>query len=135
MFYRPADNCKRVLSILIDITIILFLMLLYYSILMFTTGRTYNIILITYIPTFIVVCYYIFPVLLFGQTVGKKMFRLKIVSIKSGKITLYQLIKRLFFSFGFWPGILYIFFNEGHLAIHDKISQTKVIDVTSQPKD
>ena len=111
LFYRPADNFKRLLSIFIDLVVVLFLTLLYLSILTFTMGDTDSVVLITYIPTLIFTSYYILPVLISGQTLGKKILRLQIISMKSSKITFDQLIKRLFLSFSFWPGILYIFFK------------------------
>ena len=108
----------------------------------------------TIIPTGIslLICYILMPLLFKdGQTIAKKLFSLKVVSLKEDKIlTKKQIILReLFFVFVeivlsyftyFIPiiiSILFVLMNKNHLSLHDYVGQTYVIDTLSveQKKD
>ena len=102
---------------------------------------TYALIIPTGIS--LLICYILIPLLFKdGQTIAKKLFSLKVVSLKEDKIlTKKQIILReLFFVFVeiilsyfiyFIPimiSILFVLINKNHLSLHDYIGQTYVID-------
>ena len=63
--------------------------------------------------------------------IGMKIMGLKIVSIKDKPLSLIQIIVRTiikYFSLAFFPfALVYIFLNKEKMALHDKISCTKVV--------
>lgn len=67
-----------------------------------------------------------------GQTVGKKMMRIKVVSIDGSPITRKQAIYRdfakVYFELTLTIPLLYIFMNEKHQRLGDKWAKTLVIE-------
>lgn len=68
-----------------------------------------------------------------GQTLGKKLFRLKVVSLYHENIGLWHCIERSLgyfasaLEFGF--GFIQAFWNPNRMALHDKIGETIVIQL------
>lgn len=66
-----------------------------------------------------------------GQTVGKRLLRIRVVSLKSPKITLWQSIERALgygastLEFGF--GFVQFFFDRNRRCVHDRIAETIVV--------
>lgn len=66
-----------------------------------------------------------------GQTIGKRLLRIRVVSVKAPKITLWQSIERalgygastLEFGFGFFQ----FFLNRNRRCVHDRIAETIVV--------
>lgn len=100
----------------------------------------------------LLLCYVLMPLVFKdGQTIAKKLFSLKVVSLKEDKqLTKGQIVLRgMFFVFVelvlsyfmyFIPiviSILFLLINKNHLSLHDYIGQTYVIDTLSsvQNKD
>ena len=94
----------------------------------------------------LLLCYILMPLILKdGQTIAKKLFSLKVISLKEDKqLTKGQIVLRgLFFVFVelvlsyfmyFIPvviSILFLLINKNHLSLHDYIGQTSVIDALS----
>jgi uncharacterized RDD family membrane protein YckC len=93
----------------------------------------------TYVVTLIKVLFGLLPLFYFtlsfyffkGQTIGKYLFRLKVVSLYHEKIGLWHCIERSLgyfasaLEFGF--GYIQAFWNPNRMALHDKIGETIVI--------
>lgn len=66
-----------------------------------------------------------------GQTPGKKLLGLKVISRSGGPVRLVQALARtlglLLTLFFFFPGFLFILFNRQKLAFHDLLAGTYVI--------
>ena len=75
----------------------------------------------------------IISIILFKCDIGMKIMGLRIVSIKDQALTLIQILVRTIIKYStlaFFPlALLYIFFNQGKITLHDKISYTKVIKI------
>jgi uncharacterized RDD family membrane protein YckC len=73
-----------------------------------------------------------------GQTLGKRLFRVRVVSLTHSKITLWQAIER---SLGYGAsaleggfGFLQYFIHHNHACVHDRIAETIVVqDSGSSP--
>ncbi len=78
----------------------------------------------------------------FGQTIGKRIIGLAIVTLTNEKPSFAALIVNRYLPqwvVGFIPGlgpllaladVIYIFFNDQHRCLHDLIGKTKVIDLS-----
>ena len=73
----------------------------------------------------------IISITLIKRDIGMKIMGLRIVSIKNKPLSLIQIIVRTiikYFSLAFFPfALVYIFFNNEKITLHDKISCTKVV--------
>ena len=66
-------------------------------------------VLSTSINVALYIAYFIiFQFMLGGQTIGKKVFHLRVVSSDDGKVTIWQMILRSLFMFSIVSGILYV---------------------------
>jgi len=73
-----------------------------------------------------------------GQTLGKRLLRIRVLSLKGAKMTLWQSVERslgygasaLEASFGF----LQFFINRNRQCVHDRIAETIVVREPHRPK-
>ena len=79
------------------------------------------------------VLYFVLFTYISGSTLGKKIFRLKVVSVEDRKPTLLEVIYRE--TFGrflaellFSVGYLMAFFHAEKRGLHDRLSDTKVVE-------
>jgi uncharacterized RDD family membrane protein YckC len=74
--------------------------------------------------------YYALNWLRSGQTLGMRAWRLRLVS-DSGRLTWRSVILRACFGFIAWApaalGVLWLYWDPDHLALHDRLSKTRVI--------
>jgi uncharacterized RDD family membrane protein YckC len=67
-----------------------------------------------------------------GKTLGKKLFKIRVVSLTHSKMTLFQSIERAlgygasFLEAGF--GFIQFFINPNRRTVHDRIAETIVVD-------
>lgn len=68
-----------------------------------------------------------------GQTLGKRLMRIRVISLKKDKLTVWQCIER---SLGYGAsaleagfGFIQVIFYENRQAVHDRIAETVVIKV------
>lgn len=88
--------------------------------------------------SFFILCfimfYYIFSVGKYGKTLGKKMLNLKVVNLENPeekigyKKALYRLFAQVLSSIIIFIGHIMILFNKDSLALHDKLSNTRVVE-------
>jgi uncharacterized RDD family membrane protein YckC len=66
-----------------------------------------------------------------GQTLGMRAWRIKVVQDDGRRMTLRAGLLRFAFGFIAWPpaalGVLWLYFDPYHAAIHDRLSKTRVI--------
>jgi uncharacterized RDD family membrane protein YckC len=78
--------------------------------------------------------YYALNWLRSGQTLGMRAWRLRVVS-DSGHLTWSSVILRACFGLIAWApaalGVLWLYLDPEHLALHDRLSKTRVIRLTS----
>lgn len=72
--------------------------------------------------------YFIFSWFKSGQTLGMKVWQIRLISNNNNKITLQQCFIRFFASLLSWAllglGFLYALINAKHLTLHDKLSNS-----------
>jgi uncharacterized RDD family membrane protein YckC len=84
------------------------------------------------------VCYWWAPLYMSGQTVGKKIMGLKVVTkdyrsrLNFIQIVLRELIGKTIGSLVFLMGYIWIFMNPEHRGWHDFIGSTRVLDVSGK---
>jgi uncharacterized RDD family membrane protein YckC len=70
-----------------------------------------------------------------GQTLGMRAWRLRTVTDAGGTLTWTAVILRAFFGFIAWApaalGVLWLYLDPEHLALHDRFSRTRVIHLAS----
>jgi len=73
-----------------------------------------------------------------GQTIGKRIMKIRVISLKHGKLTLWQSIER---SLGYGAsaleagfGFFQIIWDENRQAVHDRIAETAVVKLKRNPK-
>lgn len=75
--------------------------------------------------------YFIILEILYGRTVGKKILKLRVISIKGEKIKKKQIVIRnisRLFDHGLFFGIFLIFFSKKNQRIGDYVTNTVVVD-------
>jgi uncharacterized RDD family membrane protein YckC len=75
--------------------------------------------------------YYILNWLHGGQTLGMRAWRSRVVQDDGSPMTVRAAFLRFVFGFLAWPpaalGVLWLYFDPYHAAIHDRLSKTRVI--------
>jgi uncharacterized RDD family membrane protein YckC len=70
-----------------------------------------------------------------GQTLGMRAWRLRTVTDAGGTLTWTAVILRACFGFIAWApaalGVLWLYLDPEHLALHDRLSKTRVIHLAS----
>ena len=79
----------------------------------------------------VIVGYYALNWLRSGQTLGMRAWRLRTVTDSGGTLTWSGVILRAGFGFIAWApaalGVLWLYWDPEHLALHDRLSRTRVI--------
>jgi uncharacterized RDD family membrane protein YckC len=77
--------------------------------------------------------YYLLNWIHSGQTLGMRAWRIKVVQDDGRPMTTRAGLLRFAFGFIAWPpaalGVLWLYFDTYHAAIHDRLSKTRVIRV------
>ncbi len=75
--------------------------------------------------------YYVLNWLRSGQTLGMRAWRIQALSAAGTRLTLNAAILRAAFGFLAWApaalGVLWLYLDPDHLALHDRLSRTRVI--------
>ena len=73
-----------------------------------------------------------------GQTLGMRAWRLKIVNVQQGQITLVQCLLRLVMAViglaAFGLGYIWVFIDKDKLAWHDRFSYTRIVRLPKETK-
>jgi uncharacterized RDD family membrane protein YckC len=79
----------------------------------------------------IIACYYIVNWLRSGQTLGMRAWRLRAVSDSGKPMTFRAAALRAIFGALAWApaalGVLWLYLDPDHLALHDRVSKTRVV--------
>jgi uncharacterized RDD family membrane protein YckC len=79
----------------------------------------------------VIVGYYALNWLHSGQTLGMRAWRLRTVSDSDQPLTCSAVILRAIFGFIAWApaalGVLWLYLDPKHLALHDRLSKTRVV--------
>jgi uncharacterized RDD family membrane protein YckC len=79
----------------------------------------------------IVAGYYIVNWTRSGQTLGMLAWRLRVVSDRGGPVSAGAAVLRFLCGFLAWPpaalGVLWLYLDPDHLAVHDRLSRTRVL--------
>jgi uncharacterized RDD family membrane protein YckC len=78
--------------------------------------------------------YYLLNWLKSGQTLGMRAWRLRVVSDAGAPLSWRPALKRLLFSVPAWGlaglGVLWLYFDAEHVALQDRLSNTRVVHLT-----
>lgn len=78
--------------------------------------------------------YYILNWMRSGQTLGMRAWRLRAVTDLGRPLSLRSAMLRFVYGFLAWPpcalGVLWLYLDPEHLAIHDRLSKTRVVHLT-----
>jgi uncharacterized RDD family membrane protein YckC len=82
----------------------------------------------------IIVGYYVINWTRSGQTLGMRAWRLRAVDPRGKPMSLRAALLRTFCSVLAWPpaalGVLWLYVDREHLAVHDRLSRTRVVHLT-----
>ncbi len=82
----------------------------------------------------IIVGYYVINWTRSGQTLGMRAWRLRAVDPQGKPMSLRAALLRTFCSVLAWPpaalGVLWLYVDREHLAVHDRLSRTRVVHLT-----
>jgi uncharacterized RDD family membrane protein YckC len=82
----------------------------------------------------IIAGYYILNWLRSGQTLGMRAWRLRAVNVSGTTMSWGAAISRAAFGFLAWApaalGVLWLYLDPDHLALHDRFSRTRVVRLT-----
>jgi uncharacterized RDD family membrane protein YckC len=83
----------------------------------------------------IIAGYYILNWLRSGQTLGMRAWRLRAVNPSGNRMSFKAALLRAGFGFLAWApaalGVLWLYMDPDHLALHDRFSKTRVVRLTS----
>jgi uncharacterized RDD family membrane protein YckC len=82
----------------------------------------------------IVAAYYVVNWLMSGATLGMRAWHLRLVSETGKRVKLLPALWRCVYGFLAWSpaalGVLWLYADPGHLALHDRLSRTRVVHLT-----
>jgi uncharacterized RDD family membrane protein YckC len=82
----------------------------------------------------IVTAYYVINWLMSGATLGMRAWRLRVVGETGRPVTLLPALCRCGYGFFAWStaalGVLWLYVDREHLALHDRLSRTRVVHLT-----
>jgi uncharacterized RDD family membrane protein YckC len=85
----------------------------------------------------VIAAYYVLNWIRSGQTLGMRAWRLRVVSEAGLRLNAISALLRFACGFLAWPpaalGILWLYVDPDHLAIHDRLSRTRVVRVKRSP--
>lgn len=96
----------------------------------FLPGSALRIVIAGFVAITLVAAYFIFFWTLIGQTPGKMLLGLRVVSVDGGSVSLWQSIRRYagyIVSYILFLGYLWILIDNRRQGWHDKIANTYVI--------
>jgi uncharacterized RDD family membrane protein YckC len=83
--------------------------------------------------------YYLINWLRSGQTLGMRAWRLRVVTDSGQPLALKAAALRLAVGTLAWApaalGVLWLYFDPDHLALHDRLSKTRVVHLVPRPSD
>jgi len=81
----------------------------------------------------VIAAYYVLNWIRSGQTLGMRAWRLRAVSDAGSRLNTASALLRFLCGFLAWPpaalGVLWLYLDPDHLAIHDRLSRTRVVRV------
>jgi uncharacterized RDD family membrane protein YckC len=81
----------------------------------------------------VIAAYYVLNWIRSGQTLGMRAWRLRAVSDAGSRLNATSALLRFLCGFLAWPpaalGVLWLYLDPDHLAIHDRLSGTRVVRV------
>jgi len=79
----------------------------------------------------VIAAYYVFNWIRSGQTLGMRAWRLRAVSDAGSPLDTTSALLRFLCGFLAWPpaalGVLWLYLDPDHLAIHDRLSRTRIV--------
>ena len=79
----------------------------------------------------IIIVYYVINWTRSGQTLGMRAWRLRAVDAQGRRMSVQRALLRYFFGMLAWTpaalGVLWLYWDPEHLAIHDRLSGTRVV--------
>jgi uncharacterized RDD family membrane protein YckC len=79
----------------------------------------------------VIAAYYVLNWIRSGQTLGMRAWRLRAVSDAGSRLNTTSALLRFLCGFLAWPpaalGVLWLYLDPDHLAIHDRLSRTRVV--------
>ena len=131
---------KRIMAVLTDYIILIVLIAILSSYIELTKALISPVIAVTslIVTVLTIVLLFCFPLLrdIMGRSLGKKLFKLKIISTKGNeKPTIWQLILRNLIFLGVFDLIFILFVWTDGCRIGDKIANTRVVRDTDRGKD
>jgi uncharacterized RDD family membrane protein YckC len=79
----------------------------------------------------VIAAYYVVNWIRSGQTLGMRAWRLRTVSDAGSRLNTAAALLRFLCGFLAWPpaalGVLWLYFDPDHLAVHDRLSRTRVV--------
>jgi uncharacterized RDD family membrane protein YckC len=79
----------------------------------------------------VIAAYYVLNWIRSGQTLGMRAWRLRAVSDAGSRLNTASALLRFLCGFLAWPpaalGVLWLYLDPDHLAIHDRLSRTRVV--------
>lgn len=96
----------------------------------FIPGGGFRILLAAFVGITLVFAYFVFFWTLIGQTPGKMLLGLRIISVDGGSVSLWQAVRRFvgyLLSYILYLGYLWILIDNHRQGWHDKIANTYVI--------
>jgi uncharacterized RDD family membrane protein YckC len=129
---------RRVAALVYDLFLLAALLLIYTSLAIFLTHRALlpeNVGASAYLYRagllVIIASYYIVNWMRSGQTLGMRAWRIHAVSDSGKPLTAAAACRRFAWGVLAWPpaglGVLWLYFDPDHLAIHDRLSRTRII--------
>jgi uncharacterized RDD family membrane protein YckC len=90
-----------------------------------------NLVFYQFYQSFFILFYFIFPWFKSGQTLGMKVWKIRLISKNNKQITFMQCLIRFFSAIVSWAlfglGFLYALINAKNLTLHDKLSKSYLI--------
>jgi uncharacterized RDD family membrane protein YckC len=90
-----------------------------------------NLVFYQFYQSFFILFYFIFPWFKSGQTLGMKVWKIRLISKNNKQITFMQCLIRFFSAIISWAlfglGFLYALINAKNLTLHDKLSKSYLI--------
>jgi uncharacterized RDD family membrane protein YckC len=83
----------------------------------------------------VIAAYYVLNWIRSGQTLGMRAWRLRAVSATGKPLSIGNSLARFAAGFLAWPpaalGVLWLYLDRDHLAVHDRLSKTRVVRLDS----
>jgi uncharacterized RDD family membrane protein YckC len=135
-----AGFCRRFAALIYDGFLLAALLMTYTGAILIFTRRavlpeTYGAWAYLYRAGLIAVigAYYVLNWIRSGQTLGMRAWRLRAVSDAGSRLNTTSALLRFLCGFLAWPpaalGVLWLYLDPAHLAIHDRLSRTRVVRV------